>query len=140
MKLTELGGSWWSESIVIKLPEDSCNKLNDYKKNTTPMVREAKEEKLKRKFITPSTLSGNWWFWPSPISSQLFLGPNYNLAHRITCRDDLPENVIQQHHSHLIRWLEERQQRSEVTYWCTTNEAHWWGCYLPHIIENYVFY
>ena len=30
-------------------------------------------------------------------------------------KDDLPENPVQQHHGHLIRWLEERQQQGEET-------------------------
>ena len=30
-------------------------------------------------------------------------------------KDDLPENPIQQHHVHIIRWLEERLQRGEET-------------------------
>ncbi|XP_041474383.1 zinc finger ZZ-type and EF-hand domain-containing protein 1-like isoform X3 [Lytechinus variegatus] len=30
-------------------------------------------------------------------------------------RDDVPETVVQQHHGHLVRWLEERYQRSEET-------------------------
>ncbi|XP_077868975.1 zinc finger ZZ-type and EF-hand domain-containing protein 1-like [Saccoglossus kowalevskii] len=28
-------------------------------------------------------------------------------------KDDVPENVVQQHHSHLVRWLEDRQTRNE---------------------------
>ncbi|XP_070581030.1 zinc finger ZZ-type and EF-hand domain-containing protein 1-like isoform X2 [Ptychodera flava] len=30
-------------------------------------------------------------------------------------KDDVPENVVQQHHSHLVRWLEDRQTRNEET-------------------------
>ncbi|XP_071500526.1 zinc finger ZZ-type and EF-hand domain-containing protein 1-like [Diadema antillarum] len=30
-------------------------------------------------------------------------------------RDDIPETVVQQHHGHLLRWLEERFQRNEET-------------------------
>ncbi|XP_077980047.1 zinc finger ZZ-type and EF-hand domain-containing protein 1-like [Glandiceps talaboti] len=30
-------------------------------------------------------------------------------------KDELPENVVQQHHSHLVRWLEDRQTRNEET-------------------------
>lgn len=32
----------------------------------------------------------------------------------VVLREEMPENILQQHQEHLIRWLEEKLQRNEV--------------------------
>eukprot|EP00061_Rhincodon_typus_P001482 g14918.t1 len=61
---------------------------------------------------------------PSSVSGHsLNCGPSADVLfqhHRLReaaakVRDEVSENVVQQHHSHLIRWLEERLARGEET-------------------------